>query len=168
MTKNLLLILVLALCGSWISREPVTSFTQIENFHWVSDSICRSAQPSTLDFKALDSLGIASVLNLRAFASDEKEAGGSKVKLYHLRISARLMNEKDLNRILATIAEAPKPLLIHCKHGSDRTGVAIAAYRIHVEGWTKEQALSEFESEEYGYNKFWFPNLRRLIEDMPD
>ncbi|MBW7903987.1 MAG: tyrosine-protein phosphatase [Phycisphaerae bacterium] len=35
------------------------------------------------------------------------------------------------------------PLLVHCAAGANRTGLAIAMYRINAEGWTVEQALAE-------------------------
>lgn len=38
------------------------------------------------------------------------------------------------------------PLLVHCAAGANRTGLAIAMYRINAEGWTVEQALAEMRS----------------------
>jgi hypothetical protein len=47
--------------------------------------------------------------------------------------------------LLAAIAamEAGGPVLVHCASGSDRTGLAVAAYRIRSLGWSVERALAE-------------------------
>lgn len=50
----------------------------------------------------------------------------------------------DRARILALLTEpnAP-PTLMHCAAGANRTGLACGLYRIHVQGWSYEQALDE-------------------------
>ena len=44
------------------------------------------------------------------------------------------------------------PFFVHCQHGSDRTGVCIAAYRIVVQGWTKQDAIREMTGGNYGFH----------------
>jgi tyrosine-protein phosphatase SIW14 len=61
---------------------------------------------------------------------------------------------------------APKPILVHCKHGSDRTGCILAAYRIVQDGWSKEEAMKEFREGGYGFHEKWFKNILRLIENI--
>jgi protein tyrosine/serine phosphatase len=41
-------------------------------------------------------------------------------------------------------------VLIHCKHGLDRTGLVAAMYRIVAQGWSKQAALDEMEHGGYG------------------
>lgn len=36
-----------------------------------------------------------------------------------------------------------RPALVHCAAGAYRTGVAVALYRMHYEGWTLEDAMKE-------------------------
>ena len=36
-----------------------------------------------------------------------------------------------------------RPILIHCKHGHERTGIVIAQYRMNWEGWSKWKAIKE-------------------------
>lgn len=54
---------------------------------------------------------------------------------------------EDRARIMAllTAKDAP-PTLVHCAAGANRTGLAIALYRIRVQGWTYEQALAEMKA----------------------
>ena len=54
-------------------------------------------------------------------------------------------------------------MLVHCWHGSDRTGIIVAAYRIIYENWSVAQAEAEFCRDEYGHHEFWYRNLVRLL-----
>jgi prepilin-type processing-associated H-X9-DG protein len=46
-------------------------------------------------------------------------------------------------RFLAIVSEAPRPVYVHCLDGIDRTGVLIAAYRVLIEGSSREEAIAE-------------------------
>jgi protein tyrosine phosphatase (PTP) superfamily phosphohydrolase (DUF442 family) len=50
-------------------------------------------------------------------------------------------NVKALLKVLDD--ERNYPVLVHCEHGKDRTGVAIAIFRMERMGWTSGQALME-------------------------
>jgi undecaprenyl-diphosphatase len=67
---------------------------------------------------------------------------------------------EELDKVLG-ILDGPEPVLVHCWAGADRTGYAIAAYRIVRQGWPAEKAFAEM-------NRFWhFPDkLPRLQEDL--
>lgn len=64
--------------------------------------------------------------------------------------------------ILNAIDKAPKPLLIHCTRGQDRTGVICAAYRVAECGWTIDEAIEEME--DYGFHDEWIP-LKKSLKD---
>jgi protein tyrosine/serine phosphatase len=63
-------------------------------------------------------------------------------------------------RILAD--RSNRPILVHCQHGADRTGVILALYRVVVQGWTKEDALREMNDGGYHHSSF-FSNLDRYV-----
>ena len=135
-----------------------------ENFHKVNDEIYRSAQPDEDEMSSMSTFEcIKSVLNLREKHSDKDEIGKLKLTLYEIPLAAGRVTEADLVRILRAVKYAPKPILIHCRHGSDRTGVAVAACRIVFDYWTVDQAVSELTDPKYGHHKKLFPNLPELL-----
>jgi protein tyrosine/serine phosphatase len=70
---------------------------------------------------------------------------------------------KDIENCLRIIESSPKPVLVHCWHGSDRTGIIVAAYRIVYEGWSVDEAEKEFRDDTYGHHEFWYKNLVSLL-----
>ncbi len=75
------------------------------------------------------------------------------------------MNYQNIVDALCAIENAEKPVLVHCLHGSDRTGGVVAAYRM-IDGWTKEKALEEFQLKHFGCNSKWFPNILELLRSI--
>ena len=152
-------------------RAGQSPFPQIpQNFHRVSKDIYRSNQPDDDQFESLYTFnGIRSVLNLRENNSDKDaiNAVNKKYKkaltLYEIPLNTGKITEQDLYKILTVIRDAPKPLLIHCWHGSDRTGCAVAAYRIVFENWSVEDAVAELMKPEYGHHKNIYTNIPELL-----
>ena len=64
------------------------------------------------------------------------------------------------------IKSAKKPVLLHCWHGSARTGAISAAYRIVFEDWDKKEAIKELRTEDFGYHENWYPNVVTLMENL--
>ena len=149
----------------WYGRGGVSPYPQHpKNFHKVNDEIYRSAQPDEDEMSSMSTFEcIRSVLNLREKHSDKDEIGKLKLTLYEIPLEAGKITEADLVRILRTVKYAPKPILIHCRHGSDRTGVAVAACRIVFDYWTVDQAVSELTDPKYGHHKKLFPNLPEIL-----
>ena len=98
--------------------------------------------------------------------SDTKKAHGTKLHLQHIRINTWTFSYNELLKAVHVINSAPKPVLVHCLHGSDRTGAVIAAYRILIEGWSKEEAIRELRYKAFGYHKFYFPNIVKLLSGI--
>ena len=64
---------------------------------------------------------------------------------------------------LRIIHKAPKPIAIHCWHGSDRTGCVAAAYLVVFQGWSKADAIDELRHGGYGFHASFYGNIPRLI-----
>jgi len=100
----------------------------------------------------ISTLGIKSILNLRSEHSDGGFLHSSSLKAYRVKMSAGDFTDAEIIKALRVIKNAEKPVLIHCRYGSDRTGVVMAMYRIVFENWTQEKALDELENGNYGFN----------------
>ncbi len=139
---------------------------EIENFHKVDIDVFRSGQPDKSDFKDLEKVGVEQVLNLRNHHSDEDEAEGTHITLSHVRMNAGSLSEEELLEALRIIRDRKGPILIHCWHGSDRTGAVIAMYRIIYQNWTKEEAVEELVNGGYGHHKWYYKNIPKLIRNI--
>lgn len=144
--------------------QPVKS-KYVENFYKVDKGVYRSGQPSAEAFKEMEKLGIKEVLNLRNYHSDKDEAAGTKLKLSRVAMSASSSEWDELVEALRIIKNRKGPIVIHCWHGSDRTGLVVALYRLVFQGWTKEEALDELEHGGYGYHTI-YGNIKTFIQNV--
>ena len=64
--------------------------------------------------------------------------------------------------VLAIIQQAPKPALISCRAGVDRTGIIAAAYRVLVEGKSREEAIREMEA----FHSPWNPLNAHYVRSL--
>lgn len=154
-----------------ITHMQEYNFKQIEsenytNFYRLNDSVYRSEQPSKKGMKELEAMGIKSILNLRRQKTDEKKIKGLNLQLNRIPLKAATIDFDDIFNALRSMQQAEKPVLVHCWHGSDRTGAIIAASRMVFENWSKEKAIAEFTSKPFGYHRKRFPNLIPLLESL--
>ncbi|WP_159023370.1 dual specificity protein phosphatase family protein [Formosa sp. L2A11] len=146
-------------------------FEQIESSHFhnlykLNENLYRSEQPSKNGMKELENKGMLSIVNLRRRETDEKKLKNTDLNLSNLPLKAGKLNFDDIFNALQTIQQAEKPVLVHCWHGSDRTGAIIAASRMVFENWSKAQAIAEFTDKRFGYHKKMYPNLIPLLKSL--
>ena len=120
------------------------------NFHAVTPGEAyRCAQPSYSRLeKYVKQYGIKSVINLRGkntgvswYSDETRFCMINGVKHYDIALSAtHKPTPQQLNEILTVIRTAPRPVLIHCKAGSDRSGLVAAMWKVLVDGQTKPEA----------------------------
>lgn len=143
-TTGLLLVLV-SLVITCVMHLVVT-----RNFHVVvPGAVYRSAQPSGADLiEYHERLGIRSVVNLRgvnpqaAWYRDEVAATERLgIELITFEMSAkRRMSPDRAKDLIQVLSSAPKPMLIHCNGGADRTGLAAGLYLAGVAKIPEETA----------------------------
>ncbi|SQI34896.1 Protein tyrosine/serine phosphatase [Leminorella richardii] len=158
-----------ALADSGESRTSLAQkveATTLENFYQIDDSLYRSGQPGVAQMKELEKRGVKSVLNLRNFHTDNDEAKGTSLALYHVPMEAGRFTELQVIEALKVIHRAPKPVLVHCWHGSDRTGLTVAMYRLVFQNWSKEDAIQELKQPEFGYHQWAYYNIIQYIEKV--
>jgi hypothetical protein len=120
--------------------------------------VLRSAQPGAGFRDLVRGRGLRSVLNLRGgsfadpwYTAEVVTARREGVEFYDLFLSAtRRPTRNELLTLLDLFGRCRYPLLIHCKSGSDRTGLACALYRMAVLGEGPQRAR-EALTLEYGH-----------------
>jgi protein tyrosine/serine phosphatase len=146
------------------------------NFHWVvPGEAARAMQAWAGGLKTfLRRRGIKSIINLRGRNDDlswwrKETAAAASIGVAHL--DAMLDSRKLPTRVmLVTLIEsfdaAPKPFLLKCSGGQDRTSFAAALYLIHRDGWSAmEKAIAQFARFPYLH----FPkSQQRWLKHFPD
>ena len=144
--------------GHW--AEPLT-LEGVPNLHRISPLLYRSEQPTAVGMKNLEKLGIRTVINLRWFNSDRKEAQGTTLRTERVKILTWNVDDDHVIAVMRMLKQTENgPFLIHCQHGADRTGLMSAMYRILEQGWTVDDALAELTEGGYGYHSIWTNILR--------
>lgn len=174
MPNPLLLFTILFASASLTAAEPhsrpetwasTVSCKNLGNCHQLDSKVYRSSQPGRKGFEEAIHLGIKNVLNLRNHHSDEDETRGLKIKTFRVEMNAGDIKEDQIVDALKIIKNSDGPILVHCWHGSDRTGMVCAAYRIVFQNWTREAALDEMVNGGFGYHKSIYRNIARWIQN---
>jgi protein tyrosine/serine phosphatase len=142
MARICLLLLALPV---WLTAAEIT---EIKNMHAVNDHIYRGAQPDGEGFKALAKMGIKMVIDLRdkLVQADQEKRLVESLGMQYLSVPMNMHAPTDdqIAKVLGVLnSNASGPVFIHCLGGKDRTGVAIACYRIAHDGWDNRKALAE-------------------------
>ena len=130
------------------------------NIHQVGTSnVYRSAQLSISTLESvIKEYGIKSIINLRgsqqnsAWYDAERETS-ARLEVTYIDLPLSANEEPDeaiLDHLIATMRDTPKPLLIHCEGGADRSGLAAALYQHVIVGESYEKAAAEL-SFRYGH-----------------
>ena len=139
------------------------------NLFQMSPTLYRSALPDSHAQPLLATLQIATVINFLPEADSTwlKTPGVTQVQLPY---RTNHVDDQDVLAALRAIqtAQARGPVLMHCKHGADRTGLMSAMYRVVVQGWSKEEALKEMTQGGFGENAHYKDGAKYLMNaDIP-
>ena len=125
------------------------------NFHVVvSGEVYRSGQMNAEQLaRVIQNYGIKSVLNLRGtntslwYRGEIETADKLGVRHYDFDLSAnREVGQAQMDEIIRTLRAAPKPVLIHCKAGADRSGLVSALYCLAIKGQKPAEADRELSA----------------------
>jgi len=169
-TFGLTLLLATSLASAAEKRDPnwaqPVKVAGAQNCFTISPVLFRSAQPTAEGFQSFKKMGVRTVINLRSFHSDRKKIGDTGLAYEHIYMKTWHAEDHEVVRFLQIVTDPKRqPVIVHCQHGSDRTGTMCAIYRIAVQGWTKEQAIREMKEGGYGFHKIFF-NLPRYISKL--
>jgi protein tyrosine/serine phosphatase len=128
----MLLVVLLALGGAYAYVHGRGNFHEVEKGMVYRSSWLGSEKLE----QAVNRLGVKAVLNLCGeqpgtpwYEGEVEVARRRGVSFVNLGMSANTeLEAKQVARLVEILRDAPKPLLIHCRAGSDRTGLACAIY----------------------------------------
>lgn len=139
---------------------------QDANLYRIDDKLFRSEQPVADDAATLQQLGVKSVVNLRFFnrSDNQKILADRGIELHNRPLMTWRITPQDIAETLFLIEQRQKhgPVLVHCYHGADRTGLISGMYRIVYQGWSIEQAKAEMLQGPYGFHSIW-KNIENLF-----
>lgn len=129
----------------------------VANFHQVNDRLFRGGQPSPQGLQELGAIGIKRVIDLRepGAATEFEKVQLKKLGIAYINVPFREFSaptNDQIQAVLKLLANTDTPTFIHCRRGKDRTGTAVACYRIQHDGWDNERALREAKM--YGMSSF--------------
>jgi protein tyrosine/serine phosphatase len=119
----------------------------------------RAAQPSAARLERyVRKYGIKSVLNLRGsnqkhlwYRNEAAKAEALGIRFADFKMSARKqLTDAQTEELLELLQDLPKPVLVHCKSGSDRTGLVSAIYVYKIAG-RSQAAADRMISFRYGH-----------------
>jgi protein tyrosine/serine phosphatase len=146
------------------------------NFHWVvPGEAARMAQPWAGGIGPfLEARGIKALVNLRGRNDDlnwwKKETAALHARgITHFDAmldSRKLPTREMLVRLTNAFREVPRPFVVKCSGGQDRTSLAMAIYILHRDGWP---ALEAARAQFLRFPYFHFPKRhQRWLARFPD
>lgn len=145
------------------------------NFHKVDEGqLYRSAQLTKNELsKVISDYKIKTVINLRGENEGQSWYDNEKmvvdkygVEIINIGMSAKsLPHRENLLKLLEAFEDAPKPILIHCKAGADRTGEAVAIYAMEHMGKSRKEA-SKYLSLKYRHSKRFMPAKDYFVDEL--
>ena len=163
-------ILLTLAVGAFLFRGPLFR----HNFGVVDPGrVYRSAQPGDEFAELAGRLKLGSVLNLRGgsrgdpwYVAEVQTTREQAIDFYDFPMSAtRRPARRELQTLTELFERCRYPVLIHCKSGSDRTGLASTLYLLTVKSVPPGQAVAEF-SLHYGHVPL--SGTRRLHEPFDE
>jgi hypothetical protein len=149
--------------------------TGLTNVHTVSPGVLvRGGQPTDRGFQTLrDDYGVRTVVNLNDLTAKSE---GKVVESLGMRYVALPSNafRPDADKViefLQAIRELQSTpdrgaVYVHCQHGMDRTGYAVACYRILVDGWDADRAMAELRGIQAFPHALLFPAIEPFVRTV--
>jgi tyrosine-protein phosphatase SIW14 len=143
----------------------------IRNFRAVNDWLYRGGQPEPDELIQLKDHGVKTIVCLRwnssAIEAERTRAEELGFNFVYLPLTYWIMPKThELDKFFNVLDDrSAHSVFLHCKHGSDRTGMLIAFYRMAREGWTPDQAYEEMK--EAGFHKIRMHHFKWEVYSFP-
>jgi tyrosine-protein phosphatase SIW14 len=138
-------LLAATLALATLQAASLSDVPGVPNFHQVDEHIYRGGQPHPNGFSSLAKLGIKTVIDLRGNSPEGNQV--QRAGMHYVRLpwsDFKAPSDSQIAAVLALLSDSSTwPVFVHCRRGADRTGTAIACYRIAHDHWPNQEALAE-------------------------
>lgn len=141
------------------SGRVLAKIEDLPNFHEVHPFLYRSGEPTEAGLKtAHDKYHINTIVDLRAAKkwTDAEKAWAKQLGITYINLpmSAEPPTKKQVETMMKAIREARDKnkgaVLVHCAHGSDRTGCMIGIWRVTEDNYSYDEAYKEMRKYYFG------------------
>jgi len=144
----------------------------LPNFGEVSPNLYRGGQPGVDGLESLKKMGVSIVVDMRSGPNDNEKRAVNKLGMQYVSIPWHCPFPSDATfaKFLKLIEEnRDKKIFVHCRLGDDRTGMAVAAYRMGEQGWSADRALDEMEKFGFDWRHHMIcPTLQSYEQSFPE
>jgi tyrosine-protein phosphatase SIW14 len=146
-------------------------YTGLSNFGEVTPNLYRGGQPGADGLKTLQKMGVSIVIDMRGSRSEHEQKAVEELGMEYVSIPWHCPFPSDhaFAKFLKLIEQNPgQKIFVHCRLGNDRTGMAIASYRMAEEGWSADEAMKEMQLFGYrGIHRVICPTLAQYEREFP-
>ncbi len=139
----------------------------IGNYHEVQSGVLyRGGAPTHAGLQRLKEQGIRTVIDLRSESRGDEQQAVERLGMRYVSIPCRAQNPTDAQMAqFLSIVMSPEaqPVFVHCHHGMDRTGTAVAMYRMIAGEWDPRRAVDELRRYQGFGHAVWFPQIPRYL-----
>lgn len=151
-----------------------TAYAQFNFYEVDQGKLYRSAQMNERNLEeTIRTHGVKTIINLRGENPDQPwyqreaaVAARNGTQMIDIAMNSEtLPSRENLLKLLAAFKDAPRPILVHCQAGADRTGEAVALYEMIYMEKSKHEALKSL-SFKYIHLAFKKPAKTYFIRDV--
>jgi protein tyrosine/serine phosphatase len=144
----------------------------LPNLGQITPALYRGAVPTPEGIETLQKMGIDIVVDMRSGPNETEEQTVTQRGMRYVSLPSVCYSPKDdtFAHFLAVVRENPdKKIFVHCQLGVDRTGMAVASYRMAQQGWSADEAMKEMQA--FGFSSahhMMCPGLAAYEKNFPD
>lgn len=117
--------------------------------------------------REIERLGIKNVINLQNHGDEDEETWleARKIQFFDFDLPGLWPpSDEEVKNIIGIFPHLSGPTYVHCRHGRERTGLIVGAYRILIQKWPKKAAIKEMEKMGSRWPYFCFAS--RLLREL--
>ena len=154
-----------------VGCAPATD-VYVKNVHPVAGTLLvRGGQPDAMGLFVLKrTFNLATVVNFNDKTAVEEAANADALGLNYLAVPSNPFKPEPYKFLaflkVAQSAGASGPVYVHCHDGMDRTGMAVALYRIVIDDWSADRAMAELHHYQEWTHTLVFLNIPGFVRGV--